>query len=71
MGIPGQNDIWVLALKLGTKNTIREKVVGSPSLNHVEFYESMFTHGLSVHQKGFQLRINQLVVWFVHVRVSY
>jgi hypothetical protein len=29
-GISGQNDIWVQALWLGTKNNIRGKVVASP-----------------------------------------
>jgi len=28
-GIPGQNDIWVLALWLGIENIIRGKVVAS------------------------------------------
>jgi len=28
--LPGQNDIWVLVLRLGTKYTIRGKVVASP-----------------------------------------
>jgi hypothetical protein len=30
LGVPGRNDIWVLAPWLGTKNTIRGKVVASP-----------------------------------------
>jgi hypothetical protein len=30
LGVSGQNDIWVLAPWLGTKNTIRGKVVASP-----------------------------------------
>jgi hypothetical protein len=29
--LPRQNDIWVLALWLSTKNTIRGKVVASPN----------------------------------------
>jgi hypothetical protein len=29
MGVLGQNDIWVLALWLGTENITREKVVAS------------------------------------------
>jgi hypothetical protein len=31
LGVPEQNDIWVLALWLGTKNIIRGKVVASPN----------------------------------------
>jgi hypothetical protein len=30
LGVSRQNDIWVLALWLGTENTIRGKVVASP-----------------------------------------
>jgi hypothetical protein len=30
LGISGQNDIWVQAPWLGTKNNIRKKVVASP-----------------------------------------
>ncbi len=30
LGVPGQNDIWVLASWLGIGNTIRGKVVASP-----------------------------------------
>ncbi len=51
LGVPRQNDIWVLALWPGTKITIRGKVVASPSSGHGESCESMFAHGSSVHQK--------------------
>jgi hypothetical protein len=30
LGVLGQNDIWVLALWLGTKNNLKGKVVASP-----------------------------------------
>jgi hypothetical protein len=47
----GQNHIWVLAPWPGTENTIRGKVVGSPSSGRGESCESLFAHGSSVHQK--------------------
>jgi hypothetical protein len=46
-----QNDIWVPIPWLGIEYTIRGKVVASPSLIHGESCESMFAHGLSMHQK--------------------
>ncbi len=49
--ISGQNDIWVDALWLGTKNTIKGKVMASPSLGHDESCKSMYAHGSSMHQK--------------------
>ncbi len=49
-GSPRQNDIWVLVPWLGTKYTIRGKVVASPSLGRGEFCESVFVCGESVHQ---------------------
>jgi hypothetical protein len=51
LGVLRQNDIWVLAPWLGTKNIIRGKVVASPSTNRGESYESMFARGEFVHQK--------------------
>ncbi len=47
----GQNDIWVLASWLDTNNTIRGKVVASPSLGRGESYEFGFDRGSSLHQK--------------------
>jgi len=68
--VPGQNDIWVLIPWPCTEYTIRGKVVASP--------KSWLWWVLWVHvcprfvcaPKVFQLPTNQLVVWFVQVRVS-
>ncbi len=49
--VPRQNDIWVLVPWLGTKYTIRGKVVASLSLGCGEFCEPMFAYSSSVHQK--------------------
>jgi hypothetical protein len=65
LGVSKQNDIWVLALWLDTKNIIREKVV--TSLNFKSWWV-LWVHVYSwlVHApKMFRLFINQLVVWFV------
>jgi hypothetical protein len=51
LGVSRQNDIWVLAPWPGTKNTIRGKVVDSPSPGRGEFCESVFAHGSFVHQR--------------------
>jgi len=51
MRILGQNDVWLLAPWLGIENTIRGKVVVSPSPNHGESCEFVFVRGSSVHQK--------------------
>jgi len=49
-GVPRQNDIWVPVAWLGTKYTIRVKVVASPSSNRGESYESVFVRGSFMHQ---------------------
>jgi len=51
LGVPRQNDIWVHAPSLGTKNTIMGKVVAYPSPGCGEYYGSVFACGLSMHQK--------------------
>jgi hypothetical protein len=51
LGIPGQNDIWVLALWLGIENIIRGKVVASPKSGPCCVCEFVFARGLFVHQK--------------------
>ncbi len=51
LGSPKKNDIWVQPLWLVIENIIRGKVVASPSSNHDESYKSVYTCGLSVHQK--------------------
>jgi hypothetical protein len=52
LGVPGQNDIWVLVSWLGIEYTIRRKVVASQSPGRGESCESMSTRGLSVHQSA-------------------
>jgi hypothetical protein len=51
LGVLGQNDIWVLALWSSIDNTIRGKVMASPSSSRGESCEFVFTRGSSVHQK--------------------
>ncbi len=48
-GFPGQNDIWVLVLWLGTKYIVRGKVMLPPSLGRGESCEFMFARGSSLH----------------------
>jgi hypothetical protein len=50
LGVLGQNDIWVLLPWPMKKNTIRRKVMASPSPGCGESYKFMFAHGLFVHQ---------------------
>ncbi len=61
LGVSGQNDIWVQALWLNIKNTIKGKVVASPSPGHGESCESVFARGLSVHQKCFNYALTNLL----------
>jgi hypothetical protein len=56
-----------LALWLGIENTIRGKVVASPSPGRGESCEFVFVRDLS---KVLQLCTNQLVVWFVQVHMN-
>jgi hypothetical protein len=56
-----ENDIWVLALWSCIENTIRGKVVASPSPGCGESYESMFVHGSSMHQKCSNFALTNLV----------
>jgi hypothetical protein len=62
LGVPGQNDIWVLVLWPSTKYTIMGKAVASPKFR--PWWVLRFRA-----PKVFQLHINQLI-WFVQVRVS-
>ncbi len=72
-----QNDIWVLVLWLGTKYIIRGKVVASPSPCRGEFCESMFAHGLSVHQRCSSYTLINLLfglyrsVWIIVLLVNH
>jgi hypothetical protein len=75
-GVLGQNDIWVLAPWWSTKNTIREKVMASPSLGCGESCEPVFTHGSFVHQKCFSHALTSLLfglcrsVWVIDLLVT-
>ncbi len=64
LGVPGQNDIWVLVLWLGTKYTIRGKVVASPKSGPWWVLWVWVCPWLVLPPKVFQLCINQLVVLF-------
>ncbi len=74
LGVLGQNDIWVLALWLGTKNIIRGKVMASPKSGWISC--SMFAHGSFVHQKCSNYELTNLLfdlcrsVWIIDLLVS-
>jgi hypothetical protein len=76
-GVVGQNDIWVLAPWPSIENTIRGKVVASPKSSRGECCESVFAHGLSVHQKCFNYTLTNLLfglcrsVWIIDLLVTY
>jgi hypothetical protein len=70
LGVRGQNDIWVLALWLNTKNTIRRKVVASPKSRPWWVLWVRVCLWFVHTPKVFQLCTNQLVVWFVQVNVN-
>jgi hypothetical protein len=76
--VSGQNDIWVQAPWLGTKNIIRGKVVAfTLSLNRGEFCESMFVRGSSVHRKCSKYALTNLLfglyrfVWIIDLLVTH
>jgi hypothetical protein len=62
-----QNDIWVQAPWLGIENTIRGKLV---AFFKPELWLVHVCPWLIYAPKVLQLCINQLVVWFVQVRVN-
>jgi hypothetical protein len=76
LGIPGQNDIWVLVSCLGTKYTIRGKVVISPSSGHGESCESVFAFSSFVHQKCSNYALTNLLfdlcrsMWIIDLLVT-
>jgi len=51
LGVLGQNDIWMWPPWLITDNSIRGKVVPSPSLSRDESCEFVYACGLFVHKK--------------------
>ncbi len=70
LGVSGQNDIWVWVAWPNIKYTIKGKVVASPKSGPWWILWLCVCTWLVRAQKVFQLRINQLVVWFVQVYVS-
>jgi hypothetical protein len=72
LGVPGQNDIWVLARWPNIENTIKGKVLVS-----LKSCESMFTHGFSMHQKCFNYALTNLLfslyksVWIIDLLVTH
>ncbi len=76
LGVPGQNDIWVLAPWPGTNNTIRGKVVASPKSKP---WWVLWVHvccGSSVHQKCSNYALTNLLfglcrsVWVIEPLVA-
>jgi len=76
LGVPRQNDIWMLALWLGTKNNMRGKVVVSPSSSRGESCEFVVAHGLTMHQKCSNYALTNLLsglsksVWIIDPLVT-
>jgi hypothetical protein len=70
LGLPGQNVIWVLVLLPCTKYIIRVKVVASPKSGPWWVLWIRVRSWLVLASEVLQLCTNQLVVWFVQVRVS-
>jgi hypothetical protein len=66
----GQNDIWMLPSWLITKNTIKGKVVASPKSGSWWILWVHICPWLIRAPKLLQPCINQLVVWFVYVRMN-
>jgi hypothetical protein len=75
-GVPRQNDIWVQTLWPCTKNTIRGRWWLPPSSGRGESCESMFAHGLSMHQKCSNYALINLLfsfcksVWIIDLLVT-
>ncbi len=69
LGVSKQNDIWVLVMWLGIEYTIRGKVM-FPQVQAVVNLVSLCLLMVRPCTKVFQVRINQLVVWFGQSCVS-
>ncbi len=75
LGVPGQNDIWMQALWLGIDNTIRGRWWLPLSSSGGKSCESMFVHGLSMHQKCSNHALTNLLfglcrsVWIIDLLV--
>jgi hypothetical protein len=65
LGVLGQNDIWMLALWQGTKNTIKGKVVASPKSELWWVLSIRVCPWFVRAPKVLQLHTNQLVIWVV------
>jgi hypothetical protein len=70
LGVPRQNDIWMLASWPCTNNIIKEKVVASPKFRPWWVLWVCVCMWFIHAPKVFQLRTNQLIVWFVQVHVN-
>jgi hypothetical protein len=70
LGVLGQNVIWVLVPWPSTKYTIRGKVVASPKSRSWWVLWVRICPWLVLTSKVFQMCTNQLIVWFVQVRVN-
>ncbi len=76
LGVLRQNDIWVQAPWPSIENSIKEKVVASPSPGHGESCKSMFGRGSIVHQKCSNNALTNLLfglcrsMWIIHLLVS-
>jgi hypothetical protein len=70
LGVPRQNNIWVLVPWPGIKYTIRGKVVASPKSEPWWILWVCVCPWLVLTPKTFKLRTNKLVIWFVQVHVS-
>jgi hypothetical protein len=70
LGVSRQNAIWMLVLWPAAKYTIKGKVVAPPKSKLWRVLWVRVCPWLILAPKVLQLCINQLVVWFVQVRVS-
>jgi len=70
VGISGQNGIWMQALWPNIENIIRKKVVASPKFGPWWVLWVCVCPWFIYEPKVLKLCSNQLVVWFVQVRVS-
>jgi hypothetical protein len=76
LGVPGQNDIWVLVPWPSTKCIIKGKVLASPNLGRDEFCEFVFVCSSSMHQKCSDYELINLLfglcisVWIIEPLVA-
>jgi hypothetical protein len=70
VGSPRQNDIWVQPLWLNTKNIIKKNVVVFPKFGPQRILWVCVCFWFTHAPKVLQLCTNQLIVWFVQIRVN-